>query len=85
MDEIAGALDRCGLLLVVGTSGVVHPAASFVALARSRNARTVYVGPDEPANAASFDDLRLAPAGLALPLLVDEWLGGPGGPAAPPC
>ncbi|HET7903740.1 MAG TPA: NAD-dependent deacylase [Candidatus Eisenbacteria bacterium] len=85
MDAIEDALERCDLLLVVGTSGVVHPAASFVALARGRGARAIYVGPEAPANAAAFDDLTLAPAGRALPELVDAWLGGPADRGAAPC
>lgn len=84
MDAILGALDACDVLLVAGTSGLVHPAAAFVAAARARGAGTIYVGPEEPANAAWFDDLRLAPAGVALPALAAEWLGESSGTDAAP-
>jgi NAD-dependent deacetylase len=74
LDEIREALESCATCLVAGTSGVVEPAASFVGLARARGARTIYVGPEEPANAAAFDVLRLGPSGVELPVLVDAWL-----------
>ena len=35
---------------------------------------TVYVGPDEPDNAAMFDECRLGRAGDAVPLLFDPPL-----------
>lgn len=55
--------------MAVGTSGVVEPAASFVAYV-SRRARTVYVGAEEPANACSFTECHLGKAGDALPQLL---------------
>lgn len=73
MDRIMAELDRCTVLAVIGTSGVVHPAASFVHWARQRYAaggdpvRTIYVGPEEPANRAAFDDCVLGKAGKVLP------------------
>ena len=43
LDRIYEALDACTLFVAAGTSGVVEPAASFVAQVNSR-ARTIYVG-----------------------------------------
>jgi NAD-dependent deacetylase len=68
MDHIYGALDDCTLFLAIGTSGVVEPAASFVAHCRNR-ARTVYVGPEEPANRRAFNECYLGKAGEVLPEL----------------
>ena len=48
--------------MAVGTSGVVEPAASFVAHVAGR-ARTIYVGAENPANASSFTECRLGKAG----------------------
>ncbi len=76
MDRIAEELSACTLCLVVGTSGLVEPAASFVRVARARGARTLYVGPEPPANAGAFEEVRLGPSGEVLPGLVTEWLGG---------
>jgi len=77
MERIIAELDRCTVLAVIGTSGVVHPAASFVHRARHRYAaggepvRTIYVGPEEPANRSAFDDCVLGKAGAVLPGLLD--------------
>jgi NAD-dependent deacetylase len=49
MDRIFAELDRTTILMTVGSSGVVEPAASFVRLARRNGARTIYIGPEEPA------------------------------------
>jgi NAD-dependent deacetylase len=68
LDRIFLALDRCTVFAAVGTSGVVEPAASFVAQVRGR-ARTYYVGPEKPANASEFDQCFRAEAGKVLPNL----------------
>jgi len=68
LDEVFAALDRCTVFVAAGTSGVVEPAASFVAHAGGR-ARTYYVGPEDPANAASFDECFRGEAGKILPAL----------------
>jgi NAD-dependent deacetylase len=69
MDRIFGALDECTVLMAVGTSGVVEPAASFVAHVRGR-ARTIYVGAEVPANASAFKECHLGNAGEVLPDLL---------------
>lgn len=66
LDRIFHALDRCTVFMAVGTSGVVEPAASFVAHVGGR-ARTIYIGPEEPANASSFSECHLGKAGEVLP------------------
>jgi NAD-dependent SIR2 family protein deacetylase len=43
LDRIFRALDECTIFMAVGTSGLVEPAASFVANVSGR-ARTIYVG-----------------------------------------
>lgn len=68
MDRIFRALGECSVFIAVGTSGVVEPAASFAAHARAgAQARTYYVGPEEPANRGSFDELFLEKSGAVLP------------------
>jgi len=69
MERIYDALNGCTIFLAIGTSGVVEPAASFVAHVRHR-ARTCYVGPEEPGNRASFDECYLGKAGELLPRLL---------------
>ncbi|WP_263365787.1 SIR2 family NAD-dependent protein deacylase [Edaphobacter bradus] len=67
MDAIYSELDRATVLLVVGTSGSVYPAAGFVHIARQRGIRTIYIGPEEPLNAEAFDEVILGTATEALP------------------
>lgn len=67
MGRIEREIARSTLMLVIGTSGSVHPAASFVHWARQGGARTVYVGPEEPLNAAAFTQVVLGKAGKTLP------------------
>jgi NAD-dependent deacetylase len=67
MERIAGKINRATLMLVVGTSGSVYPAANFVRWARDAGARTVYVGPEEPLNASAFTQVVTGKAGEVLP------------------
>jgi NAD-dependent deacetylase len=67
MDRIMEELDRCTVLMVVGSSGMVHPSASFVQWARRRGVRTYYVGPEKPLNASMFTQIVLGKAGEVLP------------------
>ena len=71
LDRIYEALDACTVFIAVGTSGVVEPAASFVAHVAGR-ARTMYVGPEEPENASSFTECYLGKAGEVLPDLLSS-------------
>ena len=71
MDTIYRELDRATILLVVGTSGSVYPAAGFVHIANQRRIRTIYVGPEEPLNTGAFDEIILSTATEALPKLID--------------
>ena len=68
LNEIFRALDACTIFVAIGTSGVVEPAASFVAQTGGR-ARTFYVGPEEPANRFAFSECFLGKAGEVLPHL----------------
>lgn len=69
LEEIYAALDRATVLLVVGTSGSVYPAAGFVDIANRRGIRTIYVGPEEPLNRDAFDEILLGSATIVLPSL----------------
>jgi hypothetical protein len=63
-------LDCATVVLVVGTSGSVYPAAGFVHTARQRSIRTVYVGPEAPMNADAFDEIVEGAATEVLPQLL---------------
>ena len=64
------ALARCDTILVVGTSGLVYPAAGFPALARSAGARVIEVNPEETPVTPIADVFVRAGAGEALPRIV---------------
>jgi NAD-dependent deacetylase len=74
LDRIYRALDACTVFVAVGTSGVVEPAASFVAHVSGHHARTIYVGPENPANASSFTESYLGKAGEVLPDLFGSFV-----------
>jgi NAD-dependent deacetylase len=76
MERIFEELQLCTVMLVVGTSGVVQPAASFVHWVKQRYAaggadvRTCYVGPEQPANAGAFTHVFQGLAGDVLPRIL---------------
>jgi NAD-dependent deacetylase len=70
MEAVMQALTRCTVFVSVGTSGVVEPAASFAGFAQQGKAspvRTVYVGPEEPANLHMFSDFYRGKATEVVP------------------
>jgi len=67
MDRIEDEIRKASLMLVVGTSGSVYPAANFVHWARMHGARTVYIGPEPPLNASAFTHIVEGKAGEVLP------------------
>lgn len=70
MERIYTRLFQSTFFVAVGTSGQVEPAASFVASVADR-ARTIYVGPEKPANASAFSETYLGNAGEVLPGLFE--------------
>jgi NAD-dependent deacetylase len=71
MERIQREIARATLMIVVGTSGSVYPAASFVHWARQQGARTVYIGPEAPLNAHAFTNVVEGKAGEVLPGLFE--------------
>lgn len=74
-----GALRECyrqavlaDAFLVIGTSAVVYPAAEFPVMARRRGAPLIEINPEETALTALADVVVRAPAGVALPALVER-------------
>ncbi len=53
MEQIGEALANCEVFLAIGTSGVVYPAAGFLAEARRQGAFTVVINPDSAARGTS--------------------------------
>jgi len=67
LDRIQREIEKATVMIVIGTSGSVYPAANFVQWARQNGARTVYVGPEPPLNASSFTQSVEGKAGEVLP------------------
>ncbi|HTW79886.1 MAG TPA: NAD-dependent deacylase [Terracidiphilus sp.] len=67
MDRIQREISRSTLMVVIGTSGNVYPAANFVHWARQAGARTVYIGPEPPLNAHAFTQVVEGKAGEVMP------------------
>lgn len=72
MEEIDHELDQATVLLVVGTSGSVYPAAGFVNIANQRGIRTIYIGPEKPLNAAAFQEILTGTSAEILPQLLES-------------
>ena len=67
MPRIEREIAQCALMVVVGTSGSVYPAANFVHWARQAGARTVYIGHEAPLNVGAFTHIVEGKAGEVLP------------------
>jgi NAD-dependent deacetylase len=72
LPRIYGGLERCGLFLAIGTSGLVYPAAGFVAAAE--RAWTVELNLERSGVADAFREHRAGPATGTVPAFVEELL-----------
>jgi NAD-dependent deacetylase len=78
MDVIRGASEAiagCDLLISIGTSAVVYPAAELPHLARRAGATLVEVNPEETQLSDLYDACLRAPASVALRALLTPALG----------
>ena len=64
------AARSCDLLLVIGTSAVVYPAAGLAHLAKSSGARVVEINVAETPLSREIDEFLLGPSGELLPQLI---------------
>ncbi len=69
MAAAQAAAESCEVLVVVGTSALVYPAAGLVSVAAEAGARVIAVNPEASALAHLADVTLRAPAGEALPLV----------------
>lgn len=67
--EATAAAQHCDVLIVVGTSAVVYPAAGLLHEAAAAGARIIEVNPEESALAALAAVAVRLPSGVALPLI----------------
>ena len=75
LEVVEVVLAACDLFVSIGTSGNVTPAADFVRLARAHGARTLEINLEASAGTALFDEHRRGPAGMLVPVWVEEMLG----------
>jgi NAD-dependent deacetylase len=71
MPRIERELEQSTVMIVVGTSGSVYPAAGFVHWAQRYGIRRVYIGPEPPLNADAFTQIVLGKAGQVMPGLFE--------------
>jgi NAD-dependent deacetylase len=74
MDRIDDALRNADLFVSIGTSGNVYPAAGYVQTARYVGARTLEMNLEPSLGSYLFDESRTGPAGVLVPLWVEEML-----------
>lgn len=70
-----GEAARCDLLLAIGTSAIVYPAAGLIDLAAGGGARVIEINREPTAATAQVDVSIHAPSGEVLPQLVEAAFG----------
>ncbi len=75
--EAVDVVTRSDALLVVGTSGVVHPAAGLPELARQRGRPVIEINPEETAISGLADATWRVSAAVGLPALVERLAAAP--------
>jgi NAD-dependent deacetylase len=75
LEQALLAAQRCQLMLVVGTSAVVEPAASLPLLALQRGAQVIEINPQPTPLSPAVDEAIREPAAMALPRWWRERLG----------
>jgi len=71
LERAAAMARRAALMLVVGTSALVHPAAALPRVAAAAGARVVEINPERTPLSALADERLAGPAGRVLPRLLD--------------
>lgn len=66
------ALQTCEILLIIGTSGVVHPAAAFASTAKRGGAYVIEINLEETPNSYLVDEVLIGRASELVPLLVNK-------------
>ena len=72
LEHSYGALQRCDILLIIGTSGVVYPAASFAPVAKNHGALVVELNLDATPNSSIVDASFQGRAKELVPLLLKK-------------
>jgi NAD-dependent deacetylase len=70
LEQSYAALQRCDILLIIGTSGVVYPAASFASVAKDHGAFVVEMNIEATPNSSGMDAAFQGRAKELVPLLL---------------
>jgi len=74
MELIYNLLQNADFFLVVGTSGIVYPAAQFLNITKMYKAKVIGVNLKVPINVEIMDEFHQGKAGKLLPNLVKIWI-----------
>jgi NAD-dependent deacetylase len=66
------AIEKCGLFISIGTSGVVWPAAGFPEIAKEKGAFCIEINPEASGMSHMYDETIRSAAGKALPGLFSK-------------
>jgi len=72
LEECIRQSSMCTCMLLVGTSGVVYPAAGFPQDVKMAGGKLIEINPNETALTPLCDIILRAPAGTSLPMLVER-------------
>lgn len=74
LEKINILLQKADYFIIIGTSGVVYPAAGFLQMAKYCGAITIGINFEKPINYQHIDEFFQGKAGEVIPKLVDEWI-----------
>lgn len=69
IDEVLRAIEECHVMIIIGTSGVVEPAASMGLVAKQTNKTVIEINLEETPSAGLYDIVIREKSGEILPLL----------------
>jgi len=71
LNQAISASENCDLMLILGTSGVVHPAAMLPVMAKNNGAVLIEINPEKSSLSGYADLFIKGQSGKILPLVVD--------------
>ncbi|MCD4819748.1 MAG: NAD-dependent deacylase [Candidatus Cloacimonetes bacterium] len=74
MEKIDKILENTKYFIVIGTSGIVYPAARFLSIAKYFGAKAIEINLEYPINSVVLDEFHLGKAGILLPELIEKWI-----------
>ena len=69
IDKVLKAIEECHVMLIIGTSGVVEPAASMGLVAKQTDKTVIEINPEETPSSGLYDIVIREKSGEILPLL----------------